>query len=374
MKGILRMVKSYKYRAYPNKQQEELIQKTFKCCRFVYNYYLDKRIELYRNNNSSMRYYDCCKDLTNLKKDFEWLKEPDKCSLQNTLKDLDFAYEMFFNKYNGYPRHKKDNEHYNSYRTNFTHNNIRYENNKIKLPKLGWVKVKNNQIPEGRILNATITQVPSGKYFITLCCTNVEISPLERTNKCVGIDLGIKDFIITSDGVKYENPKYLKQSLDKLAKLQISMSRKVKGSNNWEKARIKLSKQYEKVSNQRRDYLNKVSTELIKKYDIIIIEDLDISNMILQNEYSSMRRSIGDVSWGIFISQLEYKADYYQKQIIKVDRYFASSQICNCCGEKYNGVKNLSVRKWICPNCHTELDRDINAAKNILREGLKQIA
>ncbi len=367
------MEKSYKYRIYPNKKQQELIQKTFGCCRFVYNYYLSKRMQLYEESKTSLTFYDCCRDLTNLKKELEWLKEPDKDALQKSLKDLDYAYNNFFKGLTNYPKFKSKKDHWNSYRTNCTNNNIQFKNKHIKLPKLGWIKTRDKQIPQGRILNATISQEPSGKYYVSLCCTDLEVKSLPKTNNQVGIDLGIKDFAITSDGVKYENPKYLKQSLKKLTKLQRELSRKTRGSSNWNKARIKVARQYEKVKNQRQDYLQKLSTELIRENDVICIESLDILEMI-EKTGTDMRRNIGDASWYEFTRQLQYKADWYGRQIIKVDKYFASSQTCSCCGKKISIAKDLGVRKWTCPNCKSELDRDINAAINILNEGLKYIA
>lgn len=372
------MEKAYKYRIYPNKQQRELIQKTFGCCRFVYNYYLDKRIQAYQQDKTSLNYYDCCKDLTVLKRELIWLKEPDKCSLQNSLKDLDNAYQKYFKEHYGFPKFKSKKTHKLSYKTqNYLANSktytIQFFNNHIKLPKLGWVKTRDKQVPQGRILNATISQDSSGKYYCSLCCTDVEIKSLPHTNNQVGIDLGIKDFAITSDGVKYGNPKYLHQSLDKLAKLQRELSRKTRGGSNWNKVRIKLARQYEKIANQRKDFLQKLSTELIRENDIICIEDLSVSEM-MQNNNNDMRRNIGDVSWYEFTRQLQYKADWFGRQIIKVDRYFASSQTCSCCGTRFPITKDLGVREWICPNCKSVLDRDINAAINILNEGLKQIA
>ena len=365
--------KAYKYRVYPNKKQKELKQKTFGCTRFVYNYYLSKRKEMYENNKITFTYNMCSKDLTQLKKKFEWLKEPDKDSLQKCLKDLDMAYQKFFKEHLGYPNFQKNR--YQSYRTSYTKTtaggNIMFLDKHIKLPKLGLVKTRDKQIPQGRILNATISQEPNGHYYCSLCCTDIEFEQLPKTNQNIGLDLGLVDFAVLSDGTKIENPRFYEKSEQKLAKLQRELSRKTIGSNRWNKARIKVANLQKYISNQRNDFLQKLTTKIVKSYDVIAIEDLDVKSM-KETDVTIRNKKVGDVSWSEFRRMLTYKTQWYGKKLSVIDRYYPSSQTCHYCGHR-DGKKSEDIRFWICPKCNSELDRDINAAINILNEGLRII-
>lgn len=316
------------------------------------------------------------KDLTILKQQEEtiWLREVDKCALQNTLKQLDSAYQHFFrrvkeSKKPGFPHFKSKKQKRQSYQTN---SNIKVSEGAVQLPKLGKVKCRTSRVVQGRIMSATVSRSASGKYYVSLCCRlDRELPKLPTMGVVVGLDVGIKSFAVSSDGVEYPNPKYLRKSEKKLARLQRNLSRKTKGSSNWEKARIKVANCHEHVANQRRDMQQKLSTKIVRENDIICVENLATKNLMRNHK---LAKAISDVAWFEFRRQLSYKAEWYGKQLVMVDRLFPSSQLCSCCGAKWEGTKNLKVRKWTCPCCNADLDRDTNAAVNILHEGIRLLA
>ena len=368
------MLKGLRFRIYPNKMQQKQIQQTFGCCRYVYNQGLAFRQEQYECGNP-IGYNETWRLLYKLKHDGEhnWLKDVDTTALQQCLRDLDKGYKNFFNKIAKYPKFKSKHNHNMSYRTNNGNYQrkeqlIMIKGNYIKLPKLGYVKAKitYNDI-DGVIKNATISQVPSGKYFVSLCI-DYEDKIYNNNGGMIGLDVGIKDFCIDSNGNKIENPKYLSKSLDKLKKEHKKLSKKKLGSKNWDKQRIKVARDYEHITNQRNDLLQKLSTTLVRENQIICVEDLNVSGMVKNHK---LARSISDVSWSKFFDMLDYKAYSHGTEIIKVPRFYASSQICSNCSYQNTETKDLSVRKWICPKCGTIHDRDINAAINIIHKGLE---
>ena len=366
------MIKAYKYRIYPNKQQKELIQKTFGCCRFVYNQTLAHRKELYETKKESMSRIDCnnWKNKT-LKVKYIWLKEVDKFALDNAIINMDSAYQKFFKEHSGYPKFKSKRNKKKSYSTNFTNGNIEvsFENNKIKLPKLKWVKAKVHRQFIGKIKSATVSQNPSGKYFVSIL-VDTEHTPMKQNNNFVGIDLGINDLLITSDGEKFNNIRTTKKYENKLIKEQRKLSHKQKFSKNYEKQRIKIARIHEKIHNTRIDHLHKISHKLISENQVIVSEDLAVSNMVKNH---NLAKAISDCGWYELTRQLTYKAEWNGRTYIKIGRYVPSSQTCNVCGYVNKDIKDLSVREWICPKCGTVHDRDVNAAINILNEGMRML-
>ncbi|MEG0297832.1 MAG: IS200/IS605 family element RNA-guided endonuclease TnpB [Clostridium sp.] len=364
------MLKAYKYRIYPTKEQEILITKNLGCTRFVFNHFLDLRIKTYENESKSLSYNDNAKALTLLKKELTWLKEADSVSLQQTLKDLDRAYTNFFrDKSIGFPKFKSKKNNKKSYRTQNSKGNIKLIKNYIQLPKLGLIKYKNSRPFNGKINSATISQTATNKYFVSIL-VETENFQLPRLDTSIGIDLGVKEFAVISNGKNVANPKFLRNLEYKLKFQQRSLSRKKLGSKNWFKQKLVVARLHEKISNMRLDFLHKLSTTLINENQIICIEDLQVNQMLQTKQQS---KNISEVSWSMFRTQLEYKASWYGRIISVVDKSFPSSQLCSACSYQNKEVKKLSLRKWTCPNCNSNHDRDYNASINILNEGLRII-
>ncbi|MDN3095790.1 IS200/IS605 family element RNA-guided endonuclease TnpB [Enterococcus faecalis] len=372
-------LKAYKFRLYPTEEQERFFAKSFGCVRKVYNLMLNDRIKAYKETKNDASKKMNFPTPAKYKKDFPFLKEIDSLALANAQLNLDKAYKNFFrDKSIGFPRFKSKKNPVQSYTTNNQNGTVALIDNKfIKVPKLkSLVRIKLHRQPKGIIKSATISRHSSGKYYVSLLCKE-EVSELPKTNSAIGIDLGIADFAILSDGQKIDNNKFTSTMEKKLKREQRKLSRrgllaKKKGINlfeakNYQKQKRKVARLHEKVMNQRTDFLNKLSTEIIKNHDIICIENLSTKGM-LRNQ--KLAKSISDVSWSSFVTKLQYKADWYGREIIKIDKWFPSSQICSECGHK-DGKKSLDIREWTCPICHTHHDRDINASINILAEGLR---
>lgn len=353
---------TYSFRIYPNDNQKVQLAKTFGCCRFIYNYFLDDfnkegYISKFTKNNKCNR---------ELKSEHLWLKEVDKFAITNSIYNLDNACKRYMSNLSGKPKFKKKSG-MQSYQTNYTNNNIEVLDNFIKLPKLGLVSAKVHRKIKGTIVNATIKKYADNKYKVMILVRR-EISVLDKSSYIVGIDMGVSDFVVDSCGNSYQGPKSLINNYDKIGELQRQLSLKKRGSNNYHKLQNKINKLYDKCNNIRNDFLHKLSTSIINENQVIVVEDLCVRELF-QN--ARIAKVLGDISISKFIGMLEYKAKWYGRKLIKVNRYFPSSQLCNCCGYQNIELKDYSIREWQCRNCGNLHNRDFNAANNILDKGLE---
>ena len=370
------MFKAYKFRIYPNIEQKIMIDKTFGCTRFVFNKFLFERKEKYEENKIKLNVYEQLKELTDLKKENNWLKEVDSCALQKCVFNLDDAFKNFF-RGNGYPRFKAKGEH-ESYTTNNNLNeykNVKYEsiridfkNKVITLPRLKKVKFRgyrSNKVIIGKIKSATISK-DANKYFVSILVEVPFIKPIINPTSVVGLDLGIKDFIVTSYGEKLKNE--VKVNEKRLKGLQKGLARCKPGSKNRYKIKLKIQRLYLKIRNARKHMIYKLTNKILKESDIVALETLDVKSMY---QVHSIAKHLKNIPISEFIRVLKYKSNWLGKKVIEINKYYPSSQVCNRCECKNEEVKDLSVRKWICPRCGFEHDRDINASVNVMFEGLK---
>ena len=376
------MYKSYRFRLYPTTNQVELIHKTFGCTRVVYNHYLEKQKALYDEGKDSLSCFDMIKDLKNFQVERPYLKEVDSCSLRCSLFNLDDAFKRWYKGQGGYPKFKGKYNSKRSYRTNCisstykdkTYQSIEVDLKRhiIKLPKLKEVNIKGYRDLEylpGRIINATIEQASTLKYYVSVLVEEDDVYTKLKPRKIIGIDLGIKDIVITSDNEKIGNPRLIEKYEKRIKRCARELSRRVKGSNNYNKTKKKLAVLHQKLNNARRHFIHQITKKLVIENDIIVTESLKLKDMI---EEKRLSKQLTNVSLGDLCRVLEYKAKIYGKKYIKIDSYYPSSQECSRCGYKNEKVKDLSVRSWICPECGSYHDRDYNASYNIMFEGLKK--
>lgn len=367
------MFRGYKYRIYPNKQQTELIEKHFGCTRLVYNLALQIKNEAYRTQNKYLSAFDLCRQLPDLKKEFTWLQEVDSQALRESIIKLDIAFKNFFKYKKGFPKYKNKYDKQSYQHPNNTRR-INWNENTLDLPKIKGIPIVLSRTFKGKIKTVTISRTPTNKYFASILVDTGVKRPKKakiKENTTIGIDLGLNHFIITSDGIKVDNPRYLREAMGRLKVLQCRASKKVKGGQNRRKANLRVALQHENITNKRDDYLHKLSHKLTHDNQVgtICAESLNISGMVKNHH---LAQAISDVSWAKFLTMLEYKCNWYGKNFVKIDRFEPSSKLCSDCGS-INETLTLKDREWFCANCGTLHDRDINAAKNIKAAGLKKL-
>lgn len=368
------MHKSFVFRIYPTASQRELIAKTFGCSRLVYNHFLDHKIRTYKESGASVSYSNCASLLTSLKKELTFLKDVDSIALQQSLRHLDAAYKNFFtNPASGFPKFKSRKDSNHSYSTVNVNNNICLNGGYIKLPKLGTVKVRQHRdIPDGyKLTSVTVKQVPSGKYYVSVLFEYENQVIVKNDGTSIGLDFSMHSLFVDSKGQVCDYPRFYRKCEEKLAREQRKLSHMKKGSSNYRKQKIKVARIHEKVSNQRKDFLHKKALSLAESYSLVAVEDL---NMKAMSKSLNFGKSVADNGWSMFLNMLSYKLEDRGGQLVKVDRFFPSSQTCSHCGSISPVTKDLSVREWTCPVCGRHHNRDVNAAINILNEGLKLIA
>ncbi|MDD2439583.1 MAG: IS200/IS605 family element RNA-guided endonuclease TnpB [Methanosarcinaceae archaeon] len=362
------MLKAYKYRLNPTKDQIILLEKHIGSCRYVYNWALDLKIKTYEQTGKSISQFDINKQITILKNKKEWLKEVNSQSLQGMTRNLESAFTRFFREKNGFPNFKSKKNPIQSFPVP-QHYYVDFEKGVVKLPKIGEIKAVLHRSFEGTLKTATVSRSTTGKYYISILVDNEKKLPEKQefsASTTVGIDIGIKDFAILSTGEKIENPNHLKNSLKRLKVLQKRVSRKQKGSKNRAKAKQKLAKLHEKISNQRNDFQHKLSFKLVSENQALAVETLNVKGMVKNH---CLAQAIEDAAWSSFITKLEHKTEWYGKTLLRIGQFKPSSKVCHVCGY-HNSILTLKDREWICPNCKTKHDRDLNAAINIKKFAL----
>ena len=358
--------KAFKFRLEPTPDQTVLLSKHFGCARFVYNHFLKEKQDHYLLNKKTLNYNNCCNSMTSLKKqeEYSWLLEVNSQCLQAALKNLETAYGKFFKKQTKFPKFKSRKNNTNSFHCP---QNVNIKNNKLFICKFreGIEFIKHREI-KGEIRSATLSRTPTGKHYVSILCELPLEKPLKKTGKSIGIDLGLKDFLITSDRKRFKNEKFLKRYLKELKDRQKHFNRKQKDSKRKERQRLKVAKLYEKITNSRNNQHHQISSFLVKNYDLIALESLNVKGMMANHK---LAQAISDVAWSGFVSKLEYKAKWYGKEVVRIETFFPSSKTCSCCGHQKSDLK-LNDREWTCSLCNTIHDRDVNAAKNILQRGI----